>query len=115
MAGPRSPGIEVERRPIDRVLSPIQRFLRVEAAGGILLLLFTVAALVWANSPWAESYDRFWHTYLTFAFGAGEFRISLGHFVNDGLMAIFFFVIGLEIKRNVHALPRPTPRPAPRY
>ena len=66
-----------------------------------MLLVFTVAALVWANSPWAESYDRFWHTYLTFAFGAGEFTISLGHFVNDGLMAIFFFVIGLEIKREI--------------
>ncbi len=65
------------------------------------MLLFTVAALVWANSPWAESYDRFWHTYLTFSFGAGEFKISLGHFVNDGLMAIFFFVIGLEIKREM--------------
>ena len=101
MAGPRSPGIELEQRPIDRVLGPFQRFLRVEAAGGILLLACTVAALIWANSPWAESYDRFWHTYLTFAFGAGEFKISLGHFVNDGLMAIFFFVIGLEIKREV--------------
>ena len=60
MAGQQSHGIEVEQRPIDRVLSPLQRFLRVEAAGGILLLGFTVAALVWANSPWAESYERFW-------------------------------------------------------
>jgi NhaA family Na+:H+ antiporter len=92
---------QTDDRPIDRVLMPIQRFMRVEAAGGVLLLGATALALIWANSPWAASYDTFWHTYLKFAFGGFELKLSLAHFVNDGLMAIFFFVVGLEIKREM--------------
>jgi NhaA family Na+:H+ antiporter len=88
-------------RPIDRLLSPVQSFLRIEAAGGLLLLACTVIALVWANSPWADSYDEFWHTYLSVGFGEYKLKLSLAHFVNDGLMAIFFFVVGLEIKREM--------------
>jgi NhaA family Na+:H+ antiporter len=90
-----------ERRPIDRILSPFQRFLHAEATGGILLFAATVVALAWANSPWAESYARLWQT--TCSVGAGSFGLSkpLLLWINDGLMAVFFFVVGLEIKREV--------------
>ena len=91
------------QRPIDRLLSPIQGFLHIEAASGLLLLGFTAIALVWANSPWAASYDAFWHTYLKVGFGNAVLELSLAHFVNDGLMALFFFVVGLEIKRELLA------------
>ncbi|WP_110180600.1 Na+/H+ antiporter NhaA [Nocardioides solisilvae] len=86
-------------RPLARLVArPLREFLRVEAAGSILLLLATVAALVWANSPWASSYDDLWHTYLTLDLGFVELSESLQHWVNDALMVIFFFVVGLEIK-----------------
>jgi len=94
-------GLPAAARPIDRLLSPIQDFLRIEAAGGILLLAATAIALIWANSPWAQSYHDFWH--ITISVGIGSFQLShsLGHWVNDGLMVIFFFVVGLEIKREM--------------
>jgi len=53
-----------------RVGRPINKFLAVEAAGGVLLLLATATALIWANSPWADSYDRLWHTYIDISFGS---------------------------------------------
>jgi len=96
-----APAPATERRPIDRVIAPVQRFLQVEAAGGILLLSATAIALFLANSPWAEAWSHFWHTYVKASFGDHEIKLSLAHFVNDGLMAIFFFVVGLEIKREV--------------
>ena len=88
-------------RPIDRLLSPIREFLRIEAAGGILLLAATAIALVWANSPWAQSYHDFWHIQLSIGIGSFQLSHSLAHWVNDGLMVIFFFVVGLEIKREM--------------
>ena len=77
------------------------RFVRTEASGGIALVAAAVVALVWANSPWQGSYESLWHSQVTLE--AGVFRVEedLRHFVNDGLMALFFFVIGLEIKREV--------------
>jgi NhaA family Na+:H+ antiporter len=65
------------------------------------LLACTVAAMVWANSPWAESYVRFAHTKIAVSFGSHSFALSLQHWINDALMAVFFFVIGLEIKREL--------------
>ena len=88
-------------RPIDRLLSPIKDFLRIEAAGGILLLAATAIALVWANSPWSQSYDDFWHIPISVGIGSFQLSHSLAHWVNDGLMVIFFFVVGLEIKREM--------------
>ena len=70
-------------RPIDWVLGPVQRFLRIEAAGGFLLLGCTAIALIWANSPWRESYDSLWHTSLSLGFGEQTLELSLAHFVND--------------------------------
>jgi NhaA family Na+:H+ antiporter len=80
---------------------PIQRFLHVEAAGGIALLAGTIVALCWANSPWSDSYHDLWETRLAFELGGHEIAEDLRHWVNDGLMALFFFVVGLEIKQEL--------------
>jgi NhaA family Na+:H+ antiporter len=81
---------------------PLERFLRIEAASGILLLLSAAAALAWANSPWASSYDYVWHTPVGVRLGGFSFERSLEWYVNDALMVIFFFVVGLEIRREMH-------------
>lgn len=78
-----------------------QRFFHSEASGSVLLLLFTAIALAWANSPWAEHYDSMLHAPIGFTVGGFRFAMSAAHWVNDGLMAIFFFVVGLEIKREL--------------
>jgi NhaA family Na+:H+ antiporter len=88
-------------KPVDRLLEPVTRFLHVEAAGGIALLAATGAALLLANSPWAEGFLRFWKTPIGFQIGEFEAVHSLKHWINDGLMVIFFFVIGLEVKREL--------------
>jgi NhaA family Na+:H+ antiporter len=77
------------------------RFFAWEAAGSVLLLAATVAALAWANSPWAAGYERMLHASLGIAWGGEAHALTLHHWVNDGLMAVFFFVVGLEIKREV--------------
>ena len=94
------------------LLRPFQTFFKTEAAGGIVLMAAAIVALLWANSPFAASYADLWGTYLTV--GAGSFEISkpLILWVNDGLMAIFFFVVGLEIKREVLAGELAEPRKA---
>ncbi|WP_027358644.1 Na+/H+ antiporter NhaA [Desulforegula conservatrix] len=78
-----------------------QDFFHNETSGGIILLFFTFLALLWANSPIAHTYDKLWHTYAGFQIGSFALSKSLLHWVNDGLMAIFFFVVGLEIKREI--------------
>ena len=86
----------------NRIARPFVRFLELEVASAVLLLAMTVAALVWANSPWSESYAHFWHTSLALVLGSGwSIDLSLGHWVNDGLMTIFFFMVGMEIKREM--------------
>ncbi|WP_436792579.1 Na+/H+ antiporter NhaA [Actinospongicola halichondriae] len=91
----------------------VRTFLHIETAGGIVLLLATAAALIWANSPFADSYDTFWHTKLTLiSFNDFALTEDLGHWVNDGLMAIFFFVVGLEIKSELVAGELRDPRKA---
>src|SRR5919202_3885607 len=91
----------VQRRPVEKIVRPFQDFAHKQSSCGILLIAATIAALVWANSPWGESYAALWHTKLTV--GVGDFSISkdLTHWINDGLMAVFFLVVGLEIKREV--------------
>jgi len=81
---------------------PIDRFLRVEAASGILLLVAAAVAMLWANSPWRASYDQLWHLSLGIRAGSFVFERPLHWVVNDVLMAIFFFVVGLEIRRELH-------------
>lgn len=93
-----APAFIESNRPLARVARPLRGFLRIEAAGSILLLLAAAVALIWANSWWAESYDTFWHTDITIGVGDAALTHSLQHWVNDALMVIFFFVVGLEIK-----------------
>ncbi len=93
--------ILVERTPVEKLLSPLQEFLQQEASSGILLLVATIIALIWANSLWSESYHALWKDKLTFGYGNYELSKPLILWINDGLMAIFFFVVGLEIKREI--------------
>lgn len=81
---------------------PLERFMRIEAASGIVLLVSAALALLWANSPWAETYFHLWHTPVGLRVGDFSFERSLEWLVNDGLMVIFFFVVGLEIRRELH-------------
>jgi NhaA family Na+:H+ antiporter len=84
-----------------RVRLMYRQFARIQASGGILLLLATVLAMVWANSAWSDSYFALWETYLSISLGDLYLKESLLHWVNDGLMVIFFFLVGLEIKREI--------------
>jgi len=88
------------RTPIERAVRPFQQFAELEASGGILLISCTVIALVWANSGWAASYFHLWHTDLTFGFAGRNVSEPLHFWINDGLMALFFLLVGLEIKRE---------------
>ena len=83
-----------------RVARPLAQFLRVEAAGGVLLAVAAAVALVWANSPWRAGYEALWATPVDISVGSFHLTEDLHGVVNDGLMAIFFFVVGLEIKRE---------------
>ncbi|HTZ57039.1 MAG TPA: Na+/H+ antiporter NhaA [Acidobacteriaceae bacterium] len=89
------------RPPIDIITSPFARFAKMEAAGGILLLAATAAALVLANSRFEHGYHEIWNTAATLTIGPVSLSVSRHDWVNDGLMAIFFFLVGLEIKREL--------------
>jgi len=80
---------------------PVRRFLHTEAAGGLALVAAVLIALVWANSPWHESYETLWHNVVTLRVGSLGVEEDLRHFVNDGLMTLFFLVVALEIKREL--------------
>ena len=88
---------------VERMLAPFRRFASAQSAGGIVLLAATAIALGWANSPWAESYHHLWELPIGGTFGTASFRTTLHHLINDGLMAVFFFLVGLEIKREMIA------------
>lgn len=86
---------QLPHEPIDRILGPLERFLHIEAAGGVVLLLCAVVALVIANSPFGAAYHHFWETEIGFHVGTLRLVHSLEHWINDGLMVVFFFVVGL--------------------
>lgn len=88
------------RRAAVAIASPIQRILAIEAASGVVLLATTVVALVWANL-WGSSYESLWHTPLGGRLGSWDIERPLHFWVNEGLMTIFFFVVGLEIRREI--------------
>lgn len=88
-------------RVAQAVLRPIEGFLRIQVASGAILLGAAVVALTWANSPWHESYESLWHTPFSIGLGRWSIQGSLHFWINDLLMAIFFLVVGLEIKREI--------------
>ncbi len=98
----KSPSGQAEgERP--RKSNPLKQLFESGAATGIILFLMAVIAMLWANSPWGQSYFELWHQKFGFGLKGTQFELSkdLHHWINDGLMAIFFFVIGLEIKREL--------------
>lgn len=88
-------------KAFERVLSPLEEFIHRQTTSGVLLMICAIAALVIANSPWNEAYHHFLE--LKFTIGVEGFQLSqsLHHWINDGLMALFFFVVGLELKREI--------------
>ncbi len=88
-------------KPVDRIIQPLVRFLRVETAGGFLLFFVTCIALTLANSPIASDFLSLWETPTGLTLGPFKLNHSLKHWINDGLMTIFFFLVGLEIKREL--------------
>ncbi len=98
--------------PIERLLLPFRTFIRNEVSSGVLLIVSAGVALVWANSPFADSYHALWDTHLSFQYEGFVVSESLLDWINDGLMAMFFFVVGLEIKRELMAGELASPRHA---
>ena len=97
--------------PIDRLVTPFRMFIHSQVASGLLLIGAAVVALVWANSPWAELYTALWETHVSIHIGnLPPIDESILHWINDGLMAMFFFVVGLEIKRELIAGELASPR-----
>ena len=88
-------------RPVEKIVRPFQEFANKASSGGILLIAAAIVALVWANSPWRDSYTGLWGTKLSVGLGSFSLEKDLTHWINDGLMAIFFLVVGLEIKREI--------------
>lgn len=89
-------------RPFKKVITPFQSFLHHQMTSGLILIFMTILALYLANSDdYAIAYDHFFHTYFGFSFGNAEVKLTLHHWINDALMAIFFFLVGLEIKREM--------------
>ncbi len=86
----------------ERAFATLERFLHIEAASGIVLLIAAAAALIWANSSFAHSYHALWHLPLSVAIGNFAFSQSLHFWINDALMTVFFLVVGMEIRREIH-------------
>ena len=91
----------MRRQPIDRLKRPFEHFMHHQGAGGVLLFSASVLAMAWANSPWHAAYHHLWE--LPLGIDVADFRLerTLHHWINDGLMAMFFFVVGLELKREM--------------
>lgn len=93
---------EKKTYPIDKVTRPIQRFMQQQKSGGIVLGISVILALFLANSPWSDQYFHFFEHKIGFQFNGEPFlNYSIHHWINDGLMAVFFFVLGLELKREI--------------
>jgi Na+:H+ antiporter, NhaA family len=99
--------------PLQRITRPLARFLRIQSLGGIVLFLSAILALTIANSPFADAWRQFWHLHVSIEIGGLKIGGDLGHFfINDVLMTVFFFVVGLEIKREMVAGELRDPRKA---
>jgi NhaA family Na+:H+ antiporter len=96
------PAFLYSRRPIARYVGrPAAEFLKIEPAAGLVLVACAVIAMLWANSPWSASYDAVWGLDITLSLGDFELHHTLKDWINDGLMAVFFFVVGMEIKSEI--------------
>jgi NhaA family Na+:H+ antiporter len=98
-----------KHNPIKKLFTTV---FKAQITGSILLILATLTALIWANSPWHESYFHLWHTNLSIRFGEFDFTLSLHQWINDGLMVLFFLSVGLEIKREILVGKLSSPRAA---
>jgi NhaA family Na+:H+ antiporter len=111
MAGPTHDA-DLPERPIDRVIRPFAPWAGHPLAGAVLLMAAAAAAVVWANSPWGEVYHHWLETPVRAGIGTFTIEKTLHHWINDGIMAVFFFLVGLEIKREVSSGELSTPRKA---
>ena len=93
--------IRISPPKFEQIVLPFQEFVKTESFSGILLITFMFIALVWANSPWSASYEALWQTKVNVSIGTFKIDKPLLLWINDGLMAVFFFVVGLEIKREL--------------
>jgi Na+:H+ antiporter, NhaA family len=90
------------KSPIEKIVQPVQQFMHQQKAGGIVLGICVIIAMILANSPWADAYHHFLEQKFGFRWnGNSYFEFTLHHWINDGLMAVFFFVVGLELKREI--------------
>jgi NhaA family Na+:H+ antiporter len=91
----------VWEKTFNRVLTPFEEFIHRETTSGLLLMGMAILALILANSSLAETYLHILHTYISIGVGDWSLKMSLHHWINDALMAVFFFVVGLELKREI--------------
>ena len=110
----RTPPREIPRAQLlaERAFATLQRFLHIEAVSGAMLMLAAAAALIWANSPLAHGYHALWHAPLSIGLGDFVFSRSLHFWINDALMTVFFLVVGMEIRREIHEGALSDPRQA---
>ncbi len=99
-------------KSFDRILSPLEEFIHRQTTSGVLLMICAVVALVVANSPLHDKYEHFLHTQISLAFGSGVFSLSIHHWINEALMALFFLIMGLELKRELLVGELSSPRQA---
>jgi Na+:H+ antiporter, NhaA family len=109
---PSRPSAVAPRRPVARVLRPFQQFAKIGSLGGIVLLISTAMALAWSNSPWGASYFHLWETEIVVGSAASPLSLTLHEWINDLLMAVFFLLVGLEIKREMLVGELSSPRQA---
>jgi NhaA family Na+:H+ antiporter len=105
-------GTPITKLALARIMRPFQQFVETGSIGGIILLATTVVALLWANSPWAESYHHLWEHEVAVGPAAAPLVLSVHMWINDALMAVFFLLVGLEIKRELMVGELATPRQA---
>ncbi|MCF8302618.1 MAG: Na+/H+ antiporter NhaA [Bacteroidales bacterium] len=101
MNNQEDPKYREKKEPIDVITKPFQRFIQTEASSGVILIIVTVIALVMANSVFGEAFHHFWKTHIALSIGDFSIDKSFHFWINDALMVIFFFVVGLEIKREI--------------
>ena len=99
-------------KSFDRILTPLEEFIHRQTTSGILLMGCAVIALLIANSPLHDGYENFLHTAISFGFGNHQFSLSIHHWINEALMALFFLIMGLELKREILVGELSSPRQA---